>query len=521
MTLLLSHTPRRPDLYIGLVAAAGTELNEVKAQLKAQLAVVGYTERLIKVSDLIISLTGIAPETDEFERISKLQKAGDHCRANSENGWGVAAAAIAEIRRVRDDEKLNNSPSVAYIIDSFKNPAEIELFDLVYSRNFYTVSVYRDKSHRLESLRRLIARSRHEPPSDNHLELAKDLIEFDEKSSGKKAQNVRDTFAKADYFINGHRDVNAQCERFINLVFGKPFISSTKDEYGMFTARAAGLRSVDLSRQVGAAIFSSSMRIISTGCNEVPYPGGGFFNFPYTGIGDNRDYTQRVDPNFVEIQRSIIQLLKVLQGANLVDPSQDANRLADSLLSGEHKELMADARVRNLVEFGRVVHAEMHAICEAAAGGKATEGGTLYSTAFPCHGCARHIIAAGLAEVVYIEPYPKSLALQLYADEFAPIGNTETNREDRRLQLRPFHGIAPALYPRVFNHRASKDEWGTIPEWKPLMAKPVGAVHSDERQNIELAASNSVADVVEKFQLSEKSGGEQADDAEFTGSSIA
>jgi deoxycytidylate deaminase len=29
---------------------------------------------------------------------------------------------------------------------------------------------------------------------------------------------------------------------------------------------------------------------------------------------------------------------------------------------------------------------------------------------FPCHMCARHIIATGLREVVYIEPYPKSVA---------------------------------------------------------------------------------------------------------------
>lgn len=510
-TLLLSHAPKRPDLYIGLVAAAGTDLISVKAQLKAQLAVVGYVTEFIKVSELISSLTGLQRATDEYERIKSLQEAGDHCRSQSQNGEGVAATSIAEIRRLRSHHPEESSASVAYVIDSFKNPAEIELFELAYSRNFYTVSTYLDRAHRLDSLQLLIARSRQEPPEDEHLALAKELVDLDEKSFGKKAQNVRDTFAKADYFINGHENISTQCERFVSLVFGKPFISPTADEYGMFVARAAGLRSVDLSRQVGAAIFDNKMRVVATGCNEVPYPGGGFYNFPYSTIGDNRDHTHKVDPNFVEIQRSIIQLLKVMQRAGIVESSADANQLADALLVGEHKDLMSDARVRNLVEFGRVVHAEMHAICEAAAGGKATEGATLYSTAFPCHGCARHIIAAGLEEVVYIEPYPKSMALQLYADEFAPAGDATTPRADRRLRLRPFHGIAPTLYQRVFNHRASKDDRGTIPEWQPLRAKPVGAVHSVERPDVELAASNSVADIVEKFNLLKNTNGDKTD----------
>ena len=60
-------------------------------------------------------------------------------------------------------------------------------------------------------------------------------------------------------------------------------------------------------------------------------------------------------------------------------------------------------------EFSRPVHAEMAAIIDSAARGVAVDGQTMYVTTFPCHNCAKHIIAAGLQRVIYLEPYPKSL----------------------------------------------------------------------------------------------------------------
>lgn len=513
ITPMLTHTPARPDIYIGLVAAAGTDLTSVRAQLKAQLAVVGYVVCEVKVSGLIRQLLSLPDTSDEYIRIQSLQKGGDKIRDLSDNGDGVAASVIAEIRRARDKNTNDASTCTAYVIDSFKNPAEVQLFDLVYGRNYYTVSVYLERVKRLENLQLAIARSRHEPPENSYAQQAEELIESDEKSFGRKSQNVRDTFSSADFFVNAGGDVLPQLERFVSLVFGKPFVSPTPDEYGMFVARATGLLSADLSRQVGAAIFDDHKRIVATGCNEVPYPGGGIYSFPSSLIGDNRDHTHRVDPNFIEIQRSLIELIKVFKKAGLVSDTSEASEITDQLLVGDYKELMANARIRNLIEFGRVVHAEMHAICEAAEAGRSTLGATLYCTTFPCHGCARHIIAAGLAEVIYIEPYPKSMAVQLYSDEIS-LGDRSPSlaeQDRKKVVFRPFHGIAPRLYQRVFNHRVGKDERGTIPEWQPLKATPVGAVHSVDRPTLELAASNSVASLVEQIRASNIKPGETRD----------
>jgi hypothetical protein len=46
--------------------------------------------------------------------------------------------------------------------------------------------------------------------------------------------------------------------RFIHLLFGNNQITPTHDGYGMYIAKSASLRSSDLSRQVGAAIFRRS-----------------------------------------------------------------------------------------------------------------------------------------------------------------------------------------------------------------------------------------------------------------------
>ena len=71
----------------------------------------------------------------------------------------------------------------------------------------------------------------------------------------------------------------------------------------------------------------------------------------------------------------------------------------------------------DLTEYGRVVHAEMLAITDAARLGRSVKGATLYCTTFPCHNCTKHLLASGIKRVVYMEPYPKSRAKDLHPDE--------------------------------------------------------------------------------------------------------
>ena len=74
----------------------------------------------------------------------------------------------------------------------------------------------------------------------------------------------------------------------------------------------------------------------------------------------------------------------------------------------------------------------------------------MYVTTFPCHNCAKHIIAAGLRRVVYLEPYPKSRASDLYGEEIVldPVDGKEV---PGKLVFSAFSGIAPRQYRQLFS----------------------------------------------------------------------
>ena len=61
----------------------------------------------------------------------------------------------------------------------------------------------------------------------------------------------------------------------------------------------------------------------------------------------------------------------------------------------------------------RTVHAEISAITFAARWGVSVAGGTLYTTYSPCYTCAKALINAGIAVVVYEIPYRDPHGLEL------------------------------------------------------------------------------------------------------------
>ena len=62
------------------------------------------------------------------------------------------------------------------------------------------------------------------------------------------------------------------------------------------------------------------------------------------------------------------------------------------------------------------IHAEQNAIIQAAKLGVTIEGATLYCTHQPCVICAKMIINAGIARVVYGEGYPDDFALEIFKE---------------------------------------------------------------------------------------------------------
>jgi deoxycytidylate deaminase len=120
-------------------------------------------------------------------------------------------------------------------------------------------------------------------------------------------------------------------------------------------------------------------------------------------------------------------VIKFLKNSNWLSPAKtarDISQLIDLTIGGDEPIIPKSSQMRNLLEFGRAVHPEMAALTDAARRGVSVAGCTMYVTTFPCHLCARHVVAAGIRKVIYIEPYAKSRTASLYPDSVAIEGES-------------------------------------------------------------------------------------------------
>jgi deoxycytidylate deaminase len=250
-----------------------------------------------------------------------------------------------------------------------------------------------------------------------------------------------------------------QVERFCELVFSSNCISPTKMEHGMFLAQGAALRSINLSRQVGACVLDESGQIVCLGANEVPKAKGG--TYWADAEFDDRDFKRGGDSNERRKKEILSDILKVLGNKQSVD-----DILED--------EAVRSSQLMDALEYTRVIHAEMNAICDAARQGRSIQGAVLYCTTFPCHMCSKHIIASGLAKVVFLEPYPKSLTFQLHNDA-AEIegGDRGTYAQFPSVEFVHFFGVTPRRYQQIFTRGRRKDSKGDFVSYASSKRMPI------------------------------------------------
>lgn len=464
-------------MFFALVGATGTDLAVVTRTLSAELSIVGYTLReSIRLSRLLHGLRDYehlqSCEASEDDRIVAYMNAGDQVRTSMQHGGALAALAVNEVTSLRRDEA--GDAATAYLFHSLKHPEEVKLLRGIYGPSLFVISVYEAEERREQQLERRIQRSRDEYLQQNEKATwdrdadvsARYLMarDQDDPDAPKLGQNVRKTFPLADFFLDAGRDLKRQVERLIRILFNHPHVSPERDEYAMFMAHAAALRSADMSRQVGAVVVDEDGELVATGCNEVPKASGGVY---WSGDEDDRrDFRNGSDPNAI-IGREVLQeVFSQLKAAGWLS-EEKAAKGADALVEdARHRDLFERARVGNLIEFGRVVHAEMNALLHAARQGLSVRHRSLFCTTFPCHGCARHIIGAGIARVVYIEPYPKSLAARLYPEAIRLSG------DGVGIPFDPFSGVAPRRYLEFFGFGRRKDTHGYAFEWIPEQARP-------------------------------------------------
>jgi cytidine deaminase len=469
-----------PELFFGLVGAIGTDLDQVADVLSEALRRVNYQPKVIRVSSLLHQVPKYRHlETQKFkshfEKTREYMAAGSELRAKFGRGDALALLSVAKIRELRQKTRGDvNNPApgsrTAYILRSLKHPDEVATLRGIYGRAFSLISAYEPSASRLNNLSVKIASSVHSSDFASFRHQAAELIQIDEREDRSLGQNVREAFPMADVFVDARSKpgLTSSIGRFVELLFGQPFHTPTRDEYAMFHAHGAALRSADLSRQVGAAITTWDGDIIAVGCNDVPRFGGGLY-WP-EDQNDSRDFRIGLDSSVLFRQDLVTQFIMRLGDNELL--SVKAAKARPEAVSRKllRNKQFKDTIAASIIEFGRSVHAEMSAITDAANRGTSLHGSALYSTTFPCHLCARHIVAAGVRRVIYIEPYPKSVAGRLYEDSIAV---DPTDSVNGKVIFQPFVGIAPAVYTDLFKmHAERKLPSGKSVEWSPTTAKP-------------------------------------------------
>jgi deoxycytidylate deaminase len=494
---------RYPELVIGIAGPIGIDIDEISRTIEHALDAVDYKTIPIRITDEIKGehTDVVCPEDPDYEALMvyKMDHASAVCRVHKapDSLMRMAIRAIMNRRTMAaspegadDSNPMPESageprpfqvmPKTAYVIRQLKRPEEVELLRRVYGRQFILISAYGSAESRKRIIETKLKRSLHLDVLDHVISAKADGLMFRDMNEDGDAhgQHLRETFHLADVFIDGinKAEMEAKTVRFVEALFGRTDIAPTKAEYGMYAAKSAALRSSDLSRQVGAAIFTNDGELITQGCNEVPKAFGGTY---WDGEDpDYRDVKLGHDPNDILKREVIRDLLERLERAGLLSDKAKVHgnsaQIVDALIKKPSSDSLPagtgalhGASITDLTEYGRVVHAEMCAICDAARLGRSVKGATLYCTTFPCHNCTKHVLAAGIARVVYMEPYPKSKAKELHEHEIE-IERASTTR----VSFMPFLGISPYRYRDIFQKGKRKKD-GVALSWYDQTPRPM------------------------------------------------
>jgi deoxycytidylate deaminase len=512
---------RSGELVVAIVAPVGTETEKVWRSIRAILGSFNYSSHQLRVSwffedqKVALLISQSVRKGTEYERLTTSMDAGDALRKKTGLNEAMALVACSYINEKREEITSNESARApeneavtndaragrtsnaasrsssakgplrraAYLLHSLKRPEEVVYLRRVYGSRFLLISVYVPRNERIRSLQH---RGMEEPE-------AVALVVRDE-SGGQYGQATGKCFQMADIFVDGNRseeEIRKDLYRFFDLVFGSPLVTPNQHEHAMFLAFAASLRSGDLSRQVGAVVTSPDGAIVADGANDAPRAFGGQY---WPDASDQRDLARGYDSN-ERIKTRMVraaagEIHKRASDVEELPPVQtdEGDQLllkviGDALRGGSADEAdilrivengLREAGFLDITEFGRAVHAEMAALLSCARRGVPTKMHNLYCTTFPCHNCTKHIVAAGISRVYFIEPYPKSRAEELHGDSIS------MNGEEAKVQLLPFVGIGPRRYVELFmlwdpfgNALNRKAKEGVVVEWKRDEAWPL------------------------------------------------
>ncbi|MFC3691920.1 anti-phage dCTP deaminase [Chenggangzhangella methanolivorans] len=492
---------RSQELIIALVGPVGSGVSTA-AEFIREIMEVEFKYSvcpIIKPSDIIkseahrVGMTSL-PAANAANYIDVMQTAGNKLREKFGNNY-LAEKAVERIAKFRKEKGGVAEGGVlkpgrrAYIIDSIKHVDEIDLFKKVYGEMVCIFGVFAPDQLRSSRLK-----------DGGVPELSvSNIMNRDRGEVATFGQKTRKIFVQSDFFLCNDKkkdELRQNISRYLHILFGVGVHTPTRAESAMYEASSAAANSACMSRQVGASIVAENGELIAVGWNDVPKFGGGLYNEDDQSVWDaekgslvdkdNRCFKWKGCVCHNETRR-----LGILE--EITDSVVKSGMLKRGISRADVREIFKGTAVDSLIEYSRAIHAEMEAILTVAREGKRSiYKATLYTNTYPCHNCARHIVAAGIKSVIYIEPYDKSLAVSLHDDAISE------DPEDRtRVVFRQYDGVAPSNYVKLFKSGAERKRSGKVIRTNPATSVPLFSMPLDSMADYE---AKVIADLSDKEQ---------------------
>jgi deoxycytidylate deaminase len=383
---------------------------------------------------------------------SILQNMGDNIRKNGNpfddkskklgmdksSLFALSEHANTVIKYFRDTSRISGKQKSEkpdlFVIESFRNPAEVQFFRSRYYE-FYLFSIYATKELRLQ--RCLDKGDKLNDERDTRDSGERNQINELYKQNVSSCVRMSDIAINNEYYGKNNKDKNNAKNNFYSkllhyyaLIRMPGCRKPNTDEEFMTQAYTLSLRSSCISRQVGAVITKDGS-IIGGGWNDVAKN--------QVGCGDmvRKDYEQ-----IMSNAMPFVPVKEVDDVVKIILEGDDERAFCFKDVYTKYKENKLNIKeyksaIKGL-QYCRALHAEENAIIQVSKlGGISIINATLYTTSFPCELCAKKIYQAGISRVVYTEPYPS-------------VSEVIINSGFRFIKLDQFEGVKPHSFYRLF-----------------------------------------------------------------------
>ena len=350
------------------------------------------------------------------------------------------AGRLLKVEREFRKDQDSDDTRTYFVIECFRNPMEIEYFRVRYSQ-FFVFAIYADEETRYKRLKKYY-----------DLSIAQ-CRKIDKKDQGNDdvakiyEQNVRHCVNLADISVTNQKqphDLYEQLLKYFTLIKNPGCIKPTSSERNMNLAYSMSLNSTCICRQVGAVIVDNDGYIVGAGWNDTDWNRLGCM---YRHVSDVKNTDSESLPLCSDDDYQTFKDVILRDDTNLDFSFCYKDEYAEWKLTkpseDEQKECSDEktpVKPSKSLQQCRALHAEENAILQTARTGSQTLRKTvLYTTTFPCELCAKKILQVGIKQVVYCEPYPKSVSKDVFFREGFS-----------RIEITPFEGVKSPSFFRLF-----------------------------------------------------------------------